>query len=355
MKDIEEFLQTMDIENVKIPLNIETKIQYALSNPDSKRKENGIKKIVKFIVGIIITMVSTSGICFATVQIYNEYIKRQETINSRGLFDSGDGITNYETDLTQNDMKYSEESELLYKVITNMNDYQKYKERVNSLPEMTQDDFNTEFLLIMTWRVEREIHQTDLKVNNIIAEDNATYIYLAQKENANINSKNNIIYAVISKEKLKDNIVILTEHYKITNSEYTDVNNLPSDYSIEQAIQDGCVVIENNTLKSSNINKIDEFIANSENGENGYIRIYVKEDFDFRKGTYIHEIEYKDGVYYRNIKNITNREEKEVFNSYEKIEKQISLSGIIYGGISRKEHMKTKVYSRTPLITIQKY
>ena len=353
MRDIEEVLQTMDIENIKIPLNIETKIQYALSNFDCKRKENGIKKIIKTLVGIIIAMVSTSGICFATVQIYNEYIKKQDAIETRGLFDLGDGISNFDTDLRQNDMIWDEENGVYYKVISDFSTYEKYKERVNSLPEIIREEFKNQFLFIVTWTTERQMHEMDLEVSRVMSDNLTTYITLKQKKEADYNTENNMIYAVISNNELKSNVKLEIEHYNASVPGYKNIEELPCDYSLEEAINDKCFTVFNKTVMSNNPNGIDEFIKKSESGENCYIRIYRKVEHSLMNGTYIYDIEYKDGIYYMKVKNIANLNEKESFYSYEKLLKCNGIFGNEYHGVMRKKDMEDGDYITNPFICLE--
>jgi len=354
MNDIEGLLQSINLDNVKIPLKVENKILYSLNNLDSSRKEAKIKKILQFIVSLIITMVSTTGICFATVQIYNEYIKKQETIESRGLFDTGDGISNFDTDLRQNDMIWDDKNRFFYKIINNYTDYMKYKERLSILPEMLEQDFEYDFLLIITWQTERELHEADLEVSRIESNDTTTNIILKQKQSPNYNSENNIIYAVISNEELKNEVNIKVEVNKSVVTGYTNIDELPSDYSIEDAIDDGCFVISNGEVKSKDIYLIDKFIEDAENNKNCFLRIYNREDYEIRQATYICDIEYKDGVFYETKKNITNSIEKEeYFHSYEKLLKREGLFGTEYLWVLKKEDLENKKYLAYPLVFIK--
>lgn len=348
MKDVEKILQKAGNQEIKIPLSVKEKIQYAINNVENKQNKIGAKQLLQFIVGMIITMISTTGICWATVQIYNEYIKKQETIQSTSLFHTGDGISSYETDLTQNDMVLDEENGFYYKLICDLEGYTIYKNRINVLPEMKSEDFENKFILIITWQNEREIHETDLEVIDIQSDDTTTNIILKQKENPDYNSKDNIIYAVISNEKLKNNIKIQVENHKILATGYTDISELPSDYSIEKAISDGCFVIENNVIKSENPYAIDKFIEKAEKRENCFIRIYCKE----QRATYVYDIEYKDGIFYESKKNISNLEEKESFHSYEKLLRVDDALGAGYFGILRKEDLEENSDNIHPILFI---
>lgn len=351
MKDIEKILQMARNQEIKIPLSVENKIRYAINNVEYKQNKFGVKQLLQFIVWMIIAMIGTTGICWATAQIYNEYIKKQDTIQSRGLFDTGDGISNYETDLTQNDMIFDDENGFYYKVICNFESYTRYKERINILPEMTSEDLKSVFILIITWNTKREMHETDLEVIDVESDNETTNIILKQKQNPNYDSEDNIIYAVISKEKLRNYVKIQVEHYKIPAIGYADIDELSSDYSIEEAMKDGCFVISRNEIKSKNPYLIDEFIEKAENGENSFIRIYCEDE----RATFVYDIEYKDGLFYEKQKNISNIEQKESFHSYEKILKGDYNIGIVYYGILREEDIENRLYQGNPIVIVDKF
>lgn len=74
-----------------------------------KKGFENVNKIAK--VGIIILCITLSltGITYAGVTIYNTFIKKQEKLETRGLFDDGRGYTNYEIDLMANDMTWQDD------------------------------------------------------------------------------------------------------------------------------------------------------------------------------------------------------------------------------------------------------
>lgn len=348
---IKEALQ----EKIELPSKYTNMVQKTLQNSKKLRKYSIREAIYRLLIGGLATILGMSGVCFASVKIYNEYcehIKKQEEVRSRGLFDDGSGITTYDTDLTQNDMIWDDECKMRYKIIRDFSDYTKYKERVSILPEMTEEDFKNEFLVIITWRIVRELHETDLEVSNVTSDESTTYITIKQKESPNYDSENNILYAVISKEELKDNVKMQIERPKISVPGHKDIEELSADYSIEDAINDGCIVIYNNDLKSKNQSRIEQFIKQTENGESDCIRVYIKEDFEIRKATYIWDVEYRDGFYYGRRKNITNEEEKETYHSYEKIIKEEKgIPG--YYWVKRKKDLEEKTYWAKPFILMK--
>ena len=111
-------------------------------------EKNNKNKLFKAISTIIITLLGTTSIVFASSKIYNEYIKQQEEINSSGLYTDEQGFSYYEVDLTQNDMIYDEQSMLYYKIISDLQDYDKYKSKVNELPDISKEKFQEIFEFI---------------------------------------------------------------------------------------------------------------------------------------------------------------------------------------------------------------
>lgn len=280
-----------------------------------KKGFDEMNKFAKVSIIIICATILMTGIAYAGVVIYNEYIKKQEQIQSRGLFDLGDGITTYEIDLMANDMIWNEESRLYYKLISNKENYEKYKSRVSELPEVSEINFDENFIVIIANENVRQMHEKDLTIYNVIADDNTTHIIMKQKENPNYNNENNIWYAIIDKSLLRENADVTIENREIDTRNFTKAKDLPKDYSIENAIQDGCIVFENNKIKSNNIDLLDKFIETTVNGENAFIRVYTTQNYYKLKGTSIKDVEYYNGIYYVSDYSLTVNE-RSYFNSF---------------------------------------
>ena len=121
----------------------------------------------KLFIGIIVAIILFAGAVFTGNYIFNKYayvendtneiseeeseiistdVRNANEIESRGLFDLGDGQTYYEIDLMANDMKWNDDARLYSKIIENKEDYEKYQERLKVLPEI---DFENEALIII--------------------------------------------------------------------------------------------------------------------------------------------------------------------------------------------------------------
>lgn len=276
--------------------------------------------ILKTISTAILALLGATTIAFASTQIYNNYIKEKNSIHSTKIFDNGTGMIDYETDLTQNDMFLNPNCTLHHKIITNMGDYNKYKERISELPEMTESSFNEKFLVIVANILIRQPHERDLELYDITADEETTYIIMKQKDNPDYSQdysqKDNVWYAVVDKTLLRENVETKIEHKYIENPNFVKLSELPDDYTIDDAIKDGCFVENKNKVLSSNIHALDEFIEKSQKNETSFIRIYSKYDDYIR----IIDIEYKNGLFTCNGK--TSEDKNVKVSSYNYMEKE---------------------------------
>ncbi len=84
---------------------------------------------------------------------------------------------------------------------------------------------------------------------------------MKQKENPNMNDKTNVWYAIVDNSQLKDKVKITIEHKSFNNENFVDILDLPSYYSVESAIKDGCFTLKNNKVVSSNKKQLDELFT----------------------------------------------------------------------------------------------
>ena len=128
------------------------------------------------------------------------YIKERAEITAYTLYDF-EGI-----DLLRDDMIWNSKSRLYHKIITNIEDYNVYNKRID-LPNMTENDFLSYSIIVITFENPREIYELDSYISEIINEEETSNIILKQYENPRENCKNNVLWAVVNKEMLKENIV----------------------------------------------------------------------------------------------------------------------------------------------------
>lgn len=299
-----------------------------------KKRFDEMNKVAKVFVIILCASVLLTGITYAGMIIYNEFIKKQDEVNSRGLFDLGDGHTYYEIDLMANDMIWNAKPRLYHRIIDNSKDYEKYKSRINEFPNVDEIDFNENFVVVIANENIRQPHEKDLTIFNITADENTTHIIMKQKENPDYNAESNIWYAIVDKSLLRESADVIIEQRIFNTGEYKDIKELPQDYSVENAIEDGCIVLQNNKVVSNNIDKLDNFMKETENNVNSFIRIYTEYKSSNIDEVRVKDIEYYNGIYYLRDFNLKD-EEKEYYNSFtSKLKKSNNKFGTEYSWTS---------------------
>lgn len=94
--------------------------------------------------------------------------------------------------------------------------------------------------------------------------------------------------------KLKLTLDELTRQPEMS-SKYIKKEDLSTEYSKEEAIKDGCFVVEEQEIISEDKDQLDKFIENCDNEINGVIRIYHSSSSNRNQIT---DIEYTDGVFF---------------------------------------------------------
>ncbi len=267
---------------------------------EEKVKESRFLRIVAMLV---IAIIGTTGIAVASNIIYNEYIKKSDKVELKELFYYGESELGkiYSNDILD-DMIYDKETELYYKVIEQEETYKQYKKMVNELPEISDIDFQKNLIMIITAGLGTEpyLYRRDLVISEINADEETTYITLVPNENPNYDKLRTELYVVFDKTLLRDDVKIKIDTSVFNIKGITPISKLPKEYSKEEAINDGCMVIERPTIDdmkfiviSENKYALDELIEKSEKGVESYIRIYL-EEMQYIK---IMDIQYKNGIF----------------------------------------------------------
>ena len=264
-------------------------------------KTNMFFNFFKIIATTIISLVATSGLVFASVKIYNEYIKNKGEIQSDDLYRSSDGY--YSINFKQN-MLYDDSVNLYYKIITNIDDYNKFKHILKDLPVMNAEDFNNDFLIFICDAGARNPHEQDLEISEVTADSEITYLTLKQKEKPNYEKNNITLYAILDKELLRDKVKLEISIPEIKSEKFIAIENLPDTYSIEDALKDGCFVENDSKILSENKYELDELIENSKNSIESFIRIYSKDG----NSTRVIDLQYKNNIFMAKGRNLGNSE-----------------------------------------------
>ena len=110
------------------------------------------------------------------------------------------------TNLVEN-MNFDSSSNLYYKIITDLSEYEIFKEEIE-LPELTEQKFQNYFAIIIFNDSQREMDESDLEIIKVYSIGSETHIILHQKDDANAFQLNNVFYAIAEKSQLEASIVI---------------------------------------------------------------------------------------------------------------------------------------------------
>ena len=267
-------------------------------------KHTEIKRKLVAITSSILGIIATTGVVYASVAIHNVLFTQKYT---RTDFTKNPGYEYYQ------DMQMSDN--IYYKRIYNYEEYKLATQRWDNLVEMSEADFQESFMIIIAGQ---NYDTTSLYISDIYIEDNKTCVELRKKDKWT--SGSTVISAKVSRELDREEIKIKNLPNEVsTTGKYKDLDEITLDYTKEQALEDGCFVVEQyGDIISENKNQLDEFI---EKKENGVIRIYGYKSGVFR----ITDVEYDNGLI--NIKACTfnlreNKINKPLYFTGNKIEKE---------------------------------
>ena len=264
-------------------------------------KNTEIKRKISTAASFILGMIATSGIIYAGVARYN-YIQKDTTTD----FDAHTGY-----DYNQ-DMLYL--NGFYYKRIYNYNDYISATKMWDNLVEMEEKDFEESFVIIIAG----ENYDTiSLYISDIYDKDEKMYIDLKAKDKWNENDT--VISVKVSKELDRENVEINNiPNIPQAPKEYTDITELSSDYTTQEAINDGCFVVKNNEIISDNKDLLNEFMNNCKQEKEGFLRIF---DYEYGIQVSIFDIEYKSGKINMSCRLINSKEDKMFYRTGNRIVK----------------------------------
>lgn len=276
-------------------------------NKDFYKKQDYIRKLSQ-VATFIIVLLTSMGVVYASSVLY-------EFIQQRGKINYEDNINSY-FEIGNN--------EIYYKSINNYEDYLKYKNKWNNIIEMTEKDFEGNFLLVIvaTWRM------PDITIENIYTNSDTLYVTVDNQltEEAKLREEY-MVSCMLSNEFKRDSIEIRILEKEISSSNYKNLEELPLEYSSLQAEKDNCIVVIDNNISNLGKNKINTFIQNTKKEIEDCIRIAIYEDNN--KYLTIYDIKYVDNQYilyidYRRSKVQSDNKIKYI-GKYEKIdEKEIT-------------------------------
>lgn len=240
-----------------------------------------LKTVASFLLVITITATAIGG-TYAVVQKYTkEEVKQERTdwSDTKSYFNRND-----------DNFIYNLEDGIEYGLIETYEEYIEYKERDiwENMPEMTEEDFNNNFLIVITTS---HLYRAGIYISDMTETEDTLEIEV--RTNDEKEDMTTIVFSKLSKDKYKENIVVNYIYETPVMEGYTDIDELPREYKIEDAIEEGCVVIKDGKFYYGE-DKFYEFLEKVEEGENvciRTIRFYEKSQIIVR------DVEYRDGKY----------------------------------------------------------
>lgn len=236
---------------------------------------------VRTLISFIIIFIGSIGIVYAGTYTSKEifqYMSSQKTETSIN-------IEEY-----YKDMKLDDEGRY-YTSILSYEDYNKIKNRFNNIINMNEEDFENNYLLIILLK---NFEEANTYIDNVYCDDSNTYVILKDKKEEK-NYDNNVVFAKLEKNLYKETLKISYEKDKPYSSEFVELEKLPSKYSKENAIADGCMVIYDNNIISSNLNQFTDFVNDVENNQMSFIRvvmIYNNSNNKIKESMHIIDVQY---------------------------------------------------------------
>lgn len=181
-----------------------------------------------------------------------------------------------------------------YKKISSYEEYMKYKDNWPSIIDMKKEEFEDNFLIVViaSWRM------PGISIANISADDNTLYVELESNVTEEIKQEEYMVSAKVLKELDRENISVKEIVKEIKSDKYEKLENIPFDYNIESAKQDGCIIVNDNKISSEDEERLEKFIENKKNEIEDYIRIFRRNEIkENGEEIIIIDIEYRDGEY----------------------------------------------------------
>lgn len=228
----------------------------------SKATEN---KVYKMVAMIIVVIIGTASLVYGASALY-QYIT-QETSDTKSNFSNVN--SNSEGYEKLGFQLVSDIHDFYYKKITDYEEYMKCKENIEYLLDMTEEDFKDNFLFVV---ISANSNTGGLHICNVEANDTTLYVEVDKSEKENAGK--GMVSAKVDKILDRDNIILTERKEETYSPDYTPIKELPEDYKLKDAIKDACFVIdENGDVISNNRERITEFVSNTKNGNEDFIRI----------------------------------------------------------------------------------
>ena len=250
-----------------------------------------MKKIIIFLILIVLIIGSLVFLYF------NNNSSKNETETTSENTENVTSLQNDENKYKSSNITYQISDNILlsdYKTINRfyyrvIKDYQTYldtKDNFNNILEVSEKDFEDNFMILV---ITENAPVNGLIFDNLSADDSSlTLNYVVNSSDRDAQTGTSIL---VSNDLYRDTINIEKTVPTMEMSSYTNIRELPKDYSVEDAKKDNCLVIDMKNNANYNLNNLEDFIEKVKNKENAEIRIYNYMDND---QIYIYDITYSN-------------------------------------------------------------
>ena len=250
-----------------------------------------MKKIIIFLILIVLIIASLIFLYF------NNSSSKNETETTSENMENVTSLQNDENKYKSSNITYQINDNILlsdYKTINRfyyrvIKDYQTYldtKNNFNNILEVSEKDFENNFMILV---ITENAPVNGLIFDNLSADDSSlTLNYVINSSDRDAQTGTSIL---VSNDLYRDTINIEKTVPEMKMTSYTNIRELPKDYSVEDAKKDNCLVIDMKNHANYNLNNLEDFIEKVKNKENAEIRIYNYMDND---QIYIYDITYSN-------------------------------------------------------------
>lgn len=250
-----------------------------------------MKKIIIFLILIVLIIGSLVFLYF------NNSSSKNETETTSENMEDVTSLQNDENKYKSSNITYQISDNILlsdYKTINRfyyrvIKDYQTYldtKNNFNNILEVSEKDFENNFMILV---ITENAPVNGLIFDNLSADDSSlTLNYVINSSDRDAQTGTSIL---VSNDLYRDTINIEKTVPEMKMTSYTNIRELPKDYSVEDAKKDNCLVIDMKNHANYNFNNLEDFIEKVKNKENAEIRIY---NYMGNDQIYIYDITYSN-------------------------------------------------------------
>ena len=248
-----------------------------------------MKKIIIFLIIIVLIIGSLVFLYFNNSSSKNETTSENtENVTSLQNDENKYKSSNITYQIYDNILlsDYKTINRFYYRVIKDYQTYLDTKDNFNNILEVSEKDFEDNFMILV---IIENAPVNGLIFDNLSADDSSlTLNYVVNSSDRDAQTGTSIL---VSNDLYRDTINIEKTVPEMKMSSYTNIRELPKDYSVEDAKKDNCLVIDMKNNANYNLNNLEDFIEKVKNKENAEIRIY---NYMGNNQLYIYDITYSN-------------------------------------------------------------